>query len=101
MAIAPAYGAVVSNFETDNPGLRFWRNFRKDRVGDLVADVVFPGANDLVVDTWSMTDFGVPGVRLASRPCDFGTSDTVWHCNYFRQTRTIDYLASQFGLTIE
>lgn len=99
-SVEPAYFAIVSNFETEDPGWRFWRNFRKDRVGDLATDVVFPGNNDLVVDTQSMTDFGVPGLALAGEACDFGTSSTVWHCSYFRQPRAIDYIATQFDVTM-
>lgn len=95
-AIDPAYYAVLSNFETEDPDWRFWRNFRQDRLGRLAASVVFPGANDLVIDTSSMTSFGVPGLK-ASGTCDFRTSSTVWHCNYFRQKRTIDYIAARFG----
>ena len=101
VAVDPAYYAIMSNFETEDPGWKFWRNFRKDRVGDLAADIVFPGANVLVVDTWSMTDFGVPKLKLAGPPCDFGTSDTVWHCNYFRQDKTINYLAATLGVVLD
>jgi hypothetical protein len=100
-AIDPWYYAITSNFETSNPGWRFWRNFRKDRVIDLATDVVFPGENDLVVDTWSMTDFGVPKLKLAGAACDFGTSETVWHCNYFRQEKSINYLASRFAVPLD
>ncbi len=99
--VDPSYFAIVSNFETANPSWRFWRNFRKDRVIDLAADVVFPGDNDLVVDTSSMTDFGVPKLKLAGAACDYRTSDTVWHCNYFRQRRSIEYIADCFRLAIE
>ena len=97
----PAYYAIMSNFETQNPAWRFWRNFRKDRAADLATDIVFPGDNDLVVDTWSMTDFGVPRLKLAGASCDFGTSDTVWHCNYFRQEKSIDYIADTFSLALD
>jgi len=97
VAIAPSYYAITSNFETENPTWRFWRNFRKDRAADLLAGIVFPGDNDLVVDTDSMTDFGVPKLKLAGK-YDYGTSDTVWHCNYFRQQKSIDYLAECFHL---
>lgn len=100
-AVDPAYYAIVSNFETSNPGWKFWRNFRKDRVLDVATDVVFPRENDLVVDTWSMTDFGVPRLKLAGAACDFGTSDTVWHCNYFRQEKSINYVASRFALSLD
>lgn len=98
--VHPAYYAVVSNFETEDPGWRFWKNFRGGRPADLVTDIVFPGENDLVVDTVSMTDFGVPKLTLAGPACDFGTSDTVWHCNYFRQAKAIDYIADRFGLAL-
>lgn len=99
-AVDPQYYAIQSNFETRDPTWRFWRNFRKDRAADLASDIVFPGDNDLVVDTWSMTDFGVPKLKV-SGTCDFGTSDTVWHCNYFRQARAIDYIAGRFGLALD
>lgn len=98
VAVNPAYYAIMSNFETENPGWKFWRNFRKTRLADIATDVVFPGKNDLVVDTSSMKDFGVPQLSLAAAACDFGTSDTVWHCNYFRQKKTIDYIANTFGI---
>jgi pimeloyl-ACP methyl ester carboxylesterase len=100
-AVEPSYYAIKSNFETRDPGWKFWRNFRKDRMGDLAADVVFPGANDLVVDTWSMTEFGVPKLKLAGPPCDYGNSETVWHCNYFRQEKTIKYIATILGIVLD
>jgi pimeloyl-ACP methyl ester carboxylesterase len=98
--VDPSYFAIVSNFETADPSWRFWRNFRKDRVADLAADIVFPGDNDLVVDTSSMTDFGVPRLKLAGAACNYHTSDTVWHCNYFRQQKSIDYIADTFKLAL-
>jgi hypothetical protein len=97
-AVDPSYYAVQSNFETANPGWKFWQNFRAMRAGDLAADAVFKGPNDLVVDTKSMIDLGVPNLQLADQPCDFGKSDTVWHCNYFRQPRTIDYITEKLAL---
>ncbi len=99
-AVDPAYYAIISNFETDDPGWRFWKNFRKDRALDMASDIVFPRENDLVVDTWSMTDLGVPKLKLAGDPCDFKTSKTVWHCNYFRQPESIDYIADSFRLKV-
>lgn len=101
VAVDPSYFAIKSNFETKNPGWRFWRNFRRDRMGDLAADVVFPRENDLIVDTWSMDDFGVPRLSLAGKPCDFGTSETVWHCNYFRQDKAIEYIAGAFRVVLD
>jgi hypothetical protein len=97
-AVDPMYYVVKSNFETENPGWKFWKNFRKGRIGDIAADIVFPGKNDLVVDTASMTDLGESEFKLkfAGDPCDFETSDTVWHCNYFRQDKTIAYITEKF-----
>jgi hypothetical protein len=98
-AVSPSYFAVQSNFETSNPGWKFWQNFRVLRIGDVAADAVFPGANDLVVDTPSMTDLGDSDfkIRISDDVCDFGTSDTVWHCNYFRQQKTIAYITAKFS----
>jgi hypothetical protein len=95
-AVIPLYYAVKSNFETPDPGWKFWQNFRLFRIGDVAADVVFPGPNDLVVDTGSMTDLGAADFKpkLAGF-CDFGTSE-VWHCNYFRQDKTITFIRSKF-----
>ena len=66
---------------------------------DLLTDVVFPGDNDLVVDTWSMTDFGVPKLKLAGPSCDFGTSDTGLALQLFPagQVRSM-YIAARFGV---
>ena len=58
----PGYFAVQSNFEPTDPGWKFWRYFIDApirRVADLGADVVFPSANDLVVDTSSMTELAL------------------------------------------
>lgn len=95
-AVDPLYFAVQSNFETQNPGWQFWKNFRFKRIGDMAADAVFPGPNDLVVDTDFMVDLGVPNLQLADQPRNFGTNDTVWHCNYFRQPETIGDIAHKW-----
>jgi hypothetical protein len=44
-----------------------------------------------------MIDFGVPNLSLADKPYDFGTTDRIWHCNYFRQQQTIDYITQKFA----
>jgi pimeloyl-ACP methyl ester carboxylesterase len=96
-AVDPLYYAVKSNFETPDPGWKFWQYFRLQNVGNAAADVVFPRENDLVVDTWSMTDLGGPEFTLIVRDVqDFGTSPKVWHCNYFRQPETIDFITAKF-----
>lgn len=93
--IDPDYYAVISNFETKDPGWQFWKNFRTSRITDLATDAIFTGDNDLVVDTSSMTDLGVRGLKVQDS-CSFGTSGTVWHCNYFRQQKSIDFIRSTF-----
>ncbi|MEM7317341.1 MAG: hypothetical protein AAF497_29805, partial [Planctomycetota bacterium] len=87
------YYAIKSNFETSDPAWKFWRLFRATRLADHATDVLFDGANDLVVDTESMTQLA-DGLRIdAARTLDFGTSDSVHHLNYFSQPRTVEFLA--------
>ena len=92
------YFVVQSNFESTDPGWKFWRWFRKDRMLDHVADAVFDGPNDLVVDTASMTGFSsqttftLPG----SQVLDFGTSAVVHHTNYLRQPQTLAFVRRAF-----
>jgi pimeloyl-ACP methyl ester carboxylesterase len=92
-AVSPQYFAVQSNFETQDPGWKFWKYFRKDVIADSVTNWIFEKDNDLVVDKAFMIDFGVPSLALADQPLDFGTTDKIWHCNYFRQPQTIGKLA--------
>jgi pimeloyl-ACP methyl ester carboxylesterase len=85
------YFIVRSNFETEDAGWQFWKWFRKDKLLDAGADLVFPGQNDLVVDTDSMAD--IPGLVMQPGDIeDFGTSDIVHHTNYFAQKRTLDFI---------
>ena len=97
-ATPPTYFVVQSNFETAQAGWRFWEWFRGDKLRDVGADKVFPGPNDLVVDTTSMSEFGVVpagGARApipAARRYDFGTTDRVHHTNYFEQSETLDFI---------
>jgi hypothetical protein len=92
---------VTSNFEPDAIGWQFWRAFReaKTRASDLVADVLFAGENDLVVDTPSMTRLS-PSVDLIdpARRLDFKTNPTVHHLNYFHQPASADFVRSVFGM---
>ena len=96
-AVDPRYYAVKSNFEAAAVGWKIWRIFRKSNLADKATNAIFPGDNDLVVDSDSMTDFGVPHLELAGSAYDFGTSDAVWHCNYFRQKQTIAYITQTFS----
>jgi hypothetical protein len=101
-AHAPEYFAIQSNFETEKPGWEFWKYFVdvKKRVLDGVSDLVFPAENDLVVDTESMRIVGpsrlIPddGVHLFN----FGGGDDVYHTNYFRQAKTIDFISKSFEI---
>lgn len=99
--VTDRYFMVQSNFEPKDPGWHFWEYFRgmKLRAADLGADAIFtddkrrPIRNDLVVDVPSMTDL-YDGAMLIpdDQICDFGTSETVYHTNYFVQERTLDFL---------
>jgi hypothetical protein len=59
---------------------------------DAAADVLFDGANDLVVDTPSMIDLAAEVKIPDSRLLDFGQSQTVHHLNYFYQSETAKFL---------
>lgn len=90
------YHFLTSDFEPTDPRWRFWRHFRKDQLLDRAADLVFEGANDLVVDTTSMTSLanGIERDKLAKvRVEDFGgQSEDVHHFNYFQQPETIKFI---------
>jgi hypothetical protein len=86
------YFAVRANFEPKSEGWKFWRYFRKTTLLDPLADHVFDGENDLVVDTGSMTDLGKTGAELVAT-WDFGTTPDVHHLNYFRQQPTLEFIA--------
>jgi hypothetical protein len=87
------YALVGSDFQPADPGWHFWRWFRKGRIANAAADSVFPGANDLVVDSDSMLD-----LTGATARHDFGRSDTVHHTNYFQQNATLAFIRKRFGL---
>jgi hypothetical protein len=82
------YFAIRSNFEPKEIGWNFLRLFSKpmQRLGDIGADLIFDGPNDLVVDTYSMSE--VADTRNVKIVHDFGTSQIVHHTNYFVQKET-------------
>jgi hypothetical protein len=93
-ACLPRYFAITANFESSDPGWKFWQYFRRDQLLDRAAEWVFDGANDLVVDTGSM--LSLFDAEAAPRPECVHTwekSATVHHCNYFRQAETIKAIA--------
>jgi len=82
------YYVVTSDFQPESPGWKFWEWFRGKQVANAAADKVFPGRNDLVVDTESMSD--MPHGIAARR--QFGTNGTVHHMNYFEQAGTLSFI---------
>ncbi|HEY7089079.1 MAG TPA: hypothetical protein VH518_13375, partial [Tepidisphaeraceae bacterium] len=102
-AARAGYSAVLSDFEPDpDIGWRFWRLFNLDRLSNAAGDyLVFNQANDLVVDTESMTfhAFG-PTPALGNRDafCCFSKSSKVFHTNYFRSPETLEFLAARLGI---
>lgn len=93
------YFAIRSNFQSEQPGWRFWRYFRKvgDRLKDLGADVVFDGDNDLVVDSQSMVELSDTVTLDDAQVHDFTTTDRVYHTNYFEQPETLAFIRRVLG----
>lgn len=100
MALAkpPSYFVVSSNFETAEVGWKFWQWFRADKLKDVGADKVFPGDNDLVVDTGSMSEFAAQPLLTQEDRHDFLASSKVHHTNYFEQPETLDFIRDKFGV---
>lgn len=101
--VALTYFGVTSDFEPPATGWKFWRLFSKGRLADVAADyLVFDQANDLVVDTSSMTHhaFG-DAVEPGKHPDRFKVFDReqgVHHVSYFQRKETIEFIAQCFGL---
>lgn len=90
---AQPYFAIASDFEPTTPGWAFWRYFQRPRIADLGADIVFDDANDLVVDTKSMTqlsdDLDIPPRHVMPV---LPSRDVVHHLNYFTQPEVIAFI---------
>lgn len=87
------YYFLRSNFESEDPGWRFWRYFRKSALADRAADVIFDAENDLVVDSASMCSLADDiGSLHAEHVCDLSGKKTVHHLNYFRQPEVVSFL---------
>jgi hypothetical protein len=82
------YFVVSSDFQPTDAGWKFWEWFRGRRLTNAAADRIFPGKNDLIVDTESM--FDVPGGVAGKK--DFGSNPDVHHTNYFEQAKTLAFL---------
>ena len=98
----PQFYSVMSNFQPQDSDERWWqvwKLFRNpgDRIMNWGADAIFDEDNDLVVNTQSMTKlYGTSVPRANIR--DFGTSQTVHHCNYFSQPQTAKFLLRTLNL---
>jgi hypothetical protein len=93
------YHAVTANFEPPKIGWNFLKAFNKPgaRVIDTMADYLFAGPNDLVVDTNSMTMLDDARAVRESRVLRF-KGDIVHHCNYLSQPPTCRHIAKAFKL---
>lgn len=94
----PGYFVVQSNFETAAVGWKFWQWFRVEKAKDLAADQIFPGDNDLVVDTGSMSELALTPTLAKANCHDFETSDTVHHTNYFEQEKTLSFILQKLSV---
>jgi pimeloyl-ACP methyl ester carboxylesterase len=93
---APEVSAVRVNFrplETD-AGWQFWKRFTHlgDQFKFAAADLIFPGSNDLVVDTEAMVQLGEGRVVDADRVLELGTSASTHHTSYFRSADVVQFL---------
>ncbi|MEM6496440.1 MAG: hypothetical protein AAF709_06920 [Pseudomonadota bacterium] len=92
------YFAIQSDFEPEAIGWNFLRLFSRPmlRAGDVGADLIFDGPNDLVVDTFSMSEVADHhNVRVLH---DFGKNPDVHHCNYFVQGPTVKAISKALEL---
>jgi hypothetical protein len=100
----PNYHAVMSNFETEEVGWKFWKLFAdwKNQAKDAATNLIFDAENDLVVNTSSMTSlFDSLNLDPKNRKqvLDFETTNSVHHTNYFQQKKTIDFIAKSLDLS--
>jgi hypothetical protein len=94
--VQPRFAVVSADFEPnlDEPAWKFWTRFRNPglQLASLGADIVFPGANDLVVDTASMSFLGQPA-QGKPELLSLGKTATTFHTNYFRDAAVVAFLA--------
>jgi hypothetical protein len=96
-----SYFAVKTNFEPTDPAWAFWKYFMKpgERLADLGGDLVFPDANDLMVDTASMDALSdMVKIEGPKAVLDFGTSPVVHHLNYFAQPEVAAFIRESLAL---
>ena len=93
---APRHFYIRSNYVSKDEGWKFWRYFTNDpvlRLADAAVDTfVFPGANDLVVDTDAMLD------AMKGPEFRFPDGDGVHHTSYFEQAKTMEKIREWLGI---
>jgi hypothetical protein len=91
---ATQYFAITSQFRPPDIGWKFWRAFCDwTQPAAFATDLIFPQANDLVVDTAAMTESVNPAQTQS-----FGDDRHIYHTIYFRQPETVGFLRGAFGL---
>ena len=93
----PEYYVIQSQFKPPPvQWWKFWDYFKNNRLAHWGADFLFKDANDLVVDTDSMSDFiedkKLTDPQVKDFVYDFGQSETVHHTNYFQQKETAEFI---------
>lgn len=90
----PAYFAVTSSFQPADIGWKFWNLFCDwTHAAAAAEDRIFQAANDLVVDTDSMTQT----IQVQDK-LPFEAADHIYHTIYFRQPKTITFLRRSLGI---
>jgi len=68
------------------------------KLAEGIVDPVFEGANDLVVDTASMSAIGLPWGGFIRETLELGTNDVTYHVNYFSQLQVIGKISEWLPL---
>ena len=84
------YFVIKSHYQPEDPGWKFWHYFVDPM--KRVPMFIFPGENDLVVDTDAMSKFCEK--VIPKNMYDFGATSKVFHTNYFAQAETCERIAS-------
>ena len=98
------YFVIKSEYVPQDPGWKFW-NYFVDAPKERAMHSLFPGDNDLVVDTVSMpvvqTTDTAQGHEQVFVPegniFDFQGTSAVYHTNYFLQPETSTQISSWLG----
>jgi pimeloyl-ACP methyl ester carboxylesterase len=89
-------GVQFEPTESSESPWKFWHRFShlSDQLKYAAADLVFDGANDLVVDFVSMSSLGEKQI-VADNFCNLGKSPDTHHCNYFRNASVLEFLSKR------